>query len=165
MIDIFEKPWYITIVTIRPYGQEGFFLSPCVPICHCTWKVLWTVSSVRAQLMGVRLGWFTYTGVSLIGFNNLTNEIFHLCPACFIRLMWMIYEMGVKWLYSDVSKGAASTISSKKRVKFFCISYLAFSPRVLFGAAIQYYSPGNNLGKYLFHFIRDPIFIWLIISL
>ena len=29
-----------------------------------------------------------------------SSLLFRQCPACFVRLTWMVSEMGGKWLYS-----------------------------------------------------------------
>ena len=58
-----------------------------------------------------------------------SSLLFQQCPACLVRLTWMVFEMGCKWPYSWVFFlwNFISRICSKYLVAFLCGFHLAFS--------------------------------------
>ena len=53
------------------------------------------------------------------------------CPACLVRLTWMVFVMGGRWPYSWCLEGVASRTCSILLAAFLCNCRLAFSPVVL----------------------------------
>ena len=80
-------------------------LSPLLPIVHCFWQVFRATSCILTELLYViRAGRPTFAwpcvGVhrrtSLMSLSLLLQQ----CPACLVRLTWIVIVMGGRWLYS-----------------------------------------------------------------
>ena len=80
-------------------------LSSSVPISHCSWLILHVSFSVYTILMNVSfVGWLTmvcpYGGIYRRMLLMSLSLLFLQYPACLVRLIWIVCEIGSKWSYS-----------------------------------------------------------------
>ena len=67
-----------------------------------------------------------YWSTSLMSSSLLLQQ----CPACLVRLAWIVFVMGGKWPYSWCLVGVAARTCSILLAAFLCNSRLASSPAV-----------------------------------
>ena len=76
---------FIIIIILLLQWQRGYHdnLSPSFPIIHCPWEVLCAATSIRAELIYVRLCWATYSGMPMwwLPQKNVTYEFIFASPA------------------------------------------------------------------------------------
>ena len=53
------------------------------------------------------------------------------CPACLVRITWIVLVIGSRWSYSCCFVGVASRICSTQLTAFLCNCHQTFSPYVL----------------------------------
>ena len=98
---------YIYIYIIISYRQHGYPwpFSPLLPIVHRLWQVFRATSRILTKLLYVCSGWSFcfYSAIcrvhrcpSLISSSLLLQQ----CPACLVRLTWIVFVMGGRWPYS-----------------------------------------------------------------
>ena len=59
-----------------------------------------------------------------------SSLLFQLCPACLVRLTWIVFVMGSRWPYSWCFCGVAARTCSILLATFLCNCRLASSPAV-----------------------------------
>ena len=73
-------------------------LSPFVLFLHRFWLVFFTRTCGRTDMFKVSSCWSTNSGRSVCRGpkENVTYELLLLrhCPACLVRLIWMVLELG-----------------------------------------------------------------------
>ena len=80
-------------------------LSPLIPIIHLFWQVLRVTSvSSHSCCMYVRAGHpaFARPYVGVLRSTSLmsSSPLLQQCPACLVRLAWIVFVMEGRWLYS-----------------------------------------------------------------
>ena len=75
-----------------------------------------------------------------------SSLLFRQSPEYRVRLIWMVCQMGVKWLLT-VLWSTAIRICSKQHVAILCSSHLAISPRdlLIFYLLVQHQFPSSFL--------------------
>ena len=82
-------------------------LSPLLPIVHRLWQVFRATSRILTELLYVCSSWSScffsrpYVGVRWSMSLMSSSLILQQCPACQVRLTWIVFVMGVgRWPYS-----------------------------------------------------------------
>ena len=80
-------------------------LSPPLPIVHCFWQVLRAKSHIGTELLYVGSRWLSCLCTSCEGVHRSTSLmssclLLHLCPACLVCLILIVFMMGGRWPYS-----------------------------------------------------------------
>ena len=80
-------------------------LSPLLPIIHRLWQVFRATSrSSHSCCMYVRAGRLAfarlYARVHMSTSLMNSSLLLHQCPACLVRLAWIVFVMGGRWPYS-----------------------------------------------------------------
>ena len=105
-------PWWIFHNWIFPSSQSSSSravstdfpnsLSPSVPIVQRSWQLLQSSSCVHpGQILAGRLT-LARPSVELYKKTSRLSSslLLQLCPACLVRITWMVLKMTGKWLYS-----------------------------------------------------------------
>ena len=79
--------------------------SPLLPIAHRLWQVFRATSRILTELLYVvlagRLAFARpYVGVHRCTSLMNTSLLLQQCPACLVRLTWIVFVMGGRWPYS-----------------------------------------------------------------
>ena len=88
----------IIIMLCRP-------LSPIFPIVHRLRQVFWTTSRIFTYLLYVCSNWSSSFCLAISGVHRSTSLmssslLLQQCPACLVRLTWIIFVVGGRWPYS-----------------------------------------------------------------
>ena len=91
--------------------------------------------SSHSCCMYVRAGRPTFAR-SFVGVHRSTSLmssslLLQRCPACLARLIWIVFVMGGRWLYSWCFVGCCLQDYSILLAAFLCNCRLAFSPAIL----------------------------------
>ena len=79
-------------------------LSPLFPIVHRLRHVFWTTSCVLAKLLNVCSFWSSCFCTAMCGVHRSTSLMssslrLQQCPACLVRLTWIVFVIGGRWPY------------------------------------------------------------------
>ena len=80
-------------------------LSPLLPIVHRLWQVFRATSRILTELLYVCSSWSfcfarPYVGVHRSTSLMTSSLLLQQCPACLIRLTWIVFVVGRRWSYS-----------------------------------------------------------------
>ena len=106
-------------------------LSPLLPIVRRLWQVFRTTSRILTELLHVCSSWSSCFCSAIRGVHRSrslmsSSLLLQQCPACLVRLTWIVGGriVGALW-------GVASRTCSILLAEFLCNCRLAFSPAVL----------------------------------
>ena len=94
-------------------------LSPLLPIVHRLWQVFRAISRILTELLYVYSSWSYCFCSAICGVHRSTSLmssslLLQPCPACLVRLTWIVFVMGGRWQYRmhdlDANKTAGETI-------------------------------------------------------
>ena len=80
-------------------------LSPLLPIIHHLWQVFRTTSHILTELLYVCSSWSSCFCLAICGVHRSTSLmssslLLQQCPACLVRLAWIVFVMEGRWPYS-----------------------------------------------------------------
>ena len=80
-------------------------LSPLLPIIHRLRHVFWATSRILTQLLYVCSSWSSCFCSAICGVHRGTSHmssslLLQQCPACLVRLTWIVFVIGGRWPYS-----------------------------------------------------------------
>ena len=109
-------------------------LSPLVSIFHRSRQVFQATSCIRTELLKIGSSWGRPTlasqckgvrrGTSLMKSSPLLQQ----CPACLVRLIWMVFEMGGWWWPYSYRFGGCCIQNLFNKAGSILVCNQAFSP-------------------------------------
>ena len=80
-------------------------LSPLLPIVYRLWQVFRATSRILTELPYVCSSWSSCFARPYVGVHRSTSLmssslLLQQCPACLVRLAWIVFVMGDRWPYS-----------------------------------------------------------------
>ena len=80
-------------------------LSPLLPVVHHFWLVLRAISRILTELLYVSSRWSPCLCSAMCRVHRRTSLmssslLLQQCPACLVRLTWIVFMMGGRWPYS-----------------------------------------------------------------
>ena len=80
-------------------------LSPLLHIVHRFWQVFRATSRILTELKYVCSSWSSRFCPAICGVHRSTylmssSLLLQQCPACLVRLTWIVFVMGGRWPYS-----------------------------------------------------------------
>ena len=92
---------YIIIILSAIPGPLALLL----PIVHHLWQVFRATSRILTELLYVCSSWsscfaWPYAGVHRSTSLMSSSLLLQRCPACLVRLTWIVFMMGGRWPYS-----------------------------------------------------------------
>ena len=92
---------------IRCRGAVRVFYGPSRlgSIVHRLWQVFGATSRILTYLLYVCSSWSSYFCLAICGVHRSTSLmssslLLQQCPACLVRLTWIVFVMGGRWPYS-----------------------------------------------------------------
>ena len=102
--NIVVKIHIIIIMSCRQHGYPWPSLST-FPIIHRLWQVFRAASRIFTELLFVCSSWSSYLARLYVGVHRSTSLmssslLLQQCPACLVRLTWIVFVIGGRWPYS-----------------------------------------------------------------